>query len=97
MPLCICYMSLGILWEQDNCHCSVCAHLAILMGGGVGITSVTTTMCALLLSLSRVQDNLMPLSCQGQDWQGGLSLTLVDSLDTLALMNRCVCVCVGGG
>ena len=30
----------------------------------------------------------MPLSCQGQDWQGGLALTLVDSLDTLALMNR---------
>jgi len=33
----------------------------------------------------------MPLSCQGQNWQGGLALTLVDSLDTLALMNRCVC------
>lgn len=31
----------------------------------------------------------MPLSCQGQNWQGGLALTLVDSLDTLALMNRC--------
>jgi hypothetical protein len=31
----------------------------------------------------------MPLTCQGQNWQGGLALTLVDSLDTLALMNRC--------
>jgi hypothetical protein len=36
-----------------------------------------------------LQDNLMPLTCQGQNWQGGLALTLVDSLDTLALMNRC--------
>jgi hypothetical protein len=34
------------------------------------------------------QDNLMPLTCRGQNWQGGLALTLVDSLDTLALMNR---------
>jgi hypothetical protein len=32
----------------------------------------------------------MPISCAGQDWQGGLALTLVDSLDTLALLNRCV-------
>jgi hypothetical protein len=30
----------------------------------------------------------MPLTCKGQNWQGGLALTLVDSLDTLALMNR---------
>jgi hypothetical protein len=38
------------------------------------------------------QDNLRPLSCVGENWQGGLALTLVDSLDTLALLNRC-----GGG
>ena len=29
------------------------------------------------------QDNLLPKSCQGQDWQGGIGLTLVDVLDTL--------------
>ncbi|KAF6252883.1 glycoside hydrolase [Scenedesmus sp. NREL 46B-D3] len=34
------------------------------------------------------QDNLLPVSCKGQDWQGGLGLTLVDSLDMLLLLNR---------
>lgn len=28
------------------------------------------------------------MSCGGQDWQGGLGLTLVDSLDMLLLLNR---------
>eukprot|EP00967_Tisochrysis_lutea_P144165 scaffold268803_cov20-Tisochrysis_lutea.AAC.1 len=27
-------------------------------------------------------DNLLPLSCKGQDWQGGISITLLDALDT---------------
>jgi hypothetical protein len=35
-----------------------------------------------------LQDNLLPVSCKGQDWQGGLGLTLVDSLDMLLLLNR---------
>ena len=35
-----------------------------------------------------LQDNLLPISCKGQDWQGGMALTLVDSLDALV---------VGGG
>jgi hypothetical protein len=35
-----------------------------------------------------LQDNLLPVSCRGQDWQGGLGLTLVDSLDMLLLLNR---------
>ncbi|WIA37908.1 hypothetical protein OEZ86_001285 [Tetradesmus obliquus] len=34
------------------------------------------------------KDNLLPVSCGGQDWQGGLGLTLVDSLDMLLLLNR---------
>ncbi|MEW5301076.1 MAG: hypothetical protein WDW36_003957 [Sanguina aurantia] len=34
------------------------------------------------------RDNLLPVSCRGQDWQGGIGLTLVDALDTLLLMNR---------
>ena len=33
-------------------------------------------------------DNLLPSSCKGQDWQGGMGLTLVDSLDALLLMGR---------
>eukprot|EP00798_Chlamydomonas_sp_ICE-L_P018664 gene18664-25181_t len=33
-------------------------------------------------------DNLLPVSCRGEDWQGGLGLTLIDALDTLLLMNR---------
>ena len=32
---------------------------------------------------SAVQDNLLPLSCRGADWQGGMGLTMIDSLDTL--------------
>lgn len=35
-----------------------------------------------------MQDNLLPTSCQGQDWQGGLALTLVDVLDTLLVRGR---------
>lgn len=31
----------------------------------------------------KLQDNLLPVSCKGQDWQGGIGLTLVDALDTL--------------
>ncbi len=31
------------------------------------------------------QDNLLPTSCSGQDWQGGMALTLVDALDALAV------------
>lgn len=34
------------------------------------------------------QDNLLPSSCKGQDWQGGMALTLVDSLDALLLIGR---------
>eukprot|EP00899_Mesostigma_viride_P002773 jgi/Mesvir1/12497/Mv08109-RA.1 len=33
-------------------------------------------------------DELMPLSCKGKDTLGGYSLTLVDSLDTIALMGN---------
>jgi mannosidase alpha-like ER degradation enhancer 2 len=33
------------------------------------------------------RDNLLPLSCTGQDWQGGgMALTLVDALDSLLLL-----------
>lgn len=35
-----------------------------------------------------LQDNLLPVSCGGSDWQGGLALTLVDALDALLLLNR---------
>jgi hypothetical protein len=34
------------------------------------------------------QDNLLPVSCQGEDWQGGMALTLVDALDALVLLGR---------
>ncbi|GAX82662.1 hypothetical protein CEUSTIGMA_g10088.t1 [Chlamydomonas eustigma] len=34
------------------------------------------------------QDNLLPQSCKGKDWQGGIAVTLVDVLDTLLLMGR---------
>lgn len=30
-----------------------------------------------------LQDNLKPISCVGEDWQGGLAITLLDSLDAL--------------
>jgi mannosidase alpha-like ER degradation enhancer 2 len=33
-------------------------------------------------------DNLLPSSCAGKDWQGGMALTLVDSLDALLLIGR---------
>lgn len=35
-----------------------------------------------------VQDNLLPVSCSGKNWQGGIGLTLIDALDTLVLLNR---------
>eukprot|EP00775_Hariotina_reticulata_P009915 gene9915-10071_t len=34
------------------------------------------------------KDNLLPMTCSGRNWQGGLALTLVDSLDMLLLLNR---------
>ncbi|KAI8469988.1 MAG: glycoside hydrolase [Monoraphidium minutum] len=34
------------------------------------------------------RDNLLPVSCGGADWQGGMALTLVDSLDALVLLGR---------
>ncbi|GFR52409.1 hypothetical protein Agub_g14980, partial [Astrephomene gubernaculifera] len=34
------------------------------------------------------KDNLLPSSCGGRDWQGGLAITLVDSLDALMLLGR---------
>eukprot|EP00878_Enallax_costatus_P012223 GHUV01012766.1.p1 GENE.GHUV01012766.1~~GHUV01012766.1.p1 ORF type:complete len:186 (+),score=42.35 GHUV01012766.1:516-1073(+) len=34
------------------------------------------------------KDNLLPISCKGADWQGGVGLTLIDSLDMLLLLNR---------
>jgi len=34
------------------------------------------------------QDNLLPISCKGEDWQGGMALTLVDALDALVLLGR---------
>jgi hypothetical protein len=41
------------------------------------------------LSLCRLtQDNLLPISCTGKDWQGGLAVTLVDSLDALLVRRR---------
>ncbi len=29
------------------------------------------------------KDNLLPISCTGADWQGGMAVTLLDSLDSL--------------
>lgn len=51
------------------------------------------------------QDNLLPITCRGVDWQGGMAITLVDSLDALMVCARArverrntqlsgVCVCV---
>ncbi|KIY92946.1 hypothetical protein MNEG_15018 [Monoraphidium neglectum] len=34
------------------------------------------------------KDNLRPVSCGGEDWQGGMALTLVDALDALVLLGR---------
>ncbi|EFJ49043.1 hypothetical protein VOLCADRAFT_59905, partial [Volvox carteri f. nagariensis] len=39
-------------------------------------------------SPSPPQDNLLPISCGGKDWQGGLAITLVDALDALVVLNR---------
>lgn len=35
------------------------------------------------------KDNLLPISCTGEDWQGGLALTLIDALDTLLVRSSC--------
>ncbi|GBF88425.1 hypothetical protein Rsub_01137 [Raphidocelis subcapitata] len=34
------------------------------------------------------RDNLLPLSCGGADWQGGMALTLIDALDALVVLGR---------
>lgn len=44
--------------------------------------------CAACCLPACLQDNLLPVSCGGQNWQGGVALTLVDSLDMLLLLNR---------
>lgn len=41
-----------------------------------------------LLCCMCLQDNLLPITCEGKNWQGGVGLTLVDSLDMLLLLNR---------
>jgi hypothetical protein len=48
----------------------------------------STSLVLLFAAYCWLQDNLLPVSCRGQDWQGGLGLTLVDSLDMLLLLNR---------
>lgn len=35
------------------------------------------------------RDDLRPISCRGRDSQGGIALTLIDSLDTLVVGPRC--------
>ncbi|KAK9825300.1 hypothetical protein WJX74_007394 [Apatococcus lobatus] len=39
------------------------------------------------------KDDLRPLSCSGTNSQGGLALTLVDALDTLAVAFATLCLC----
>jgi mannosidase alpha-like ER degradation enhancer 2 len=34
------------------------------------------------------RDNLLPISCTGQDWQGGIGVSLIDTLDALLLLGR---------
>jgi mannosidase alpha-like ER degradation enhancer 2 len=41
------------------------------------------------LTLAFPHDELLPLECKGTDSLGGYSLTLVDSLDTLAVLTDC--------
>lgn len=45
-------------------------------------------MRALANALGTPQDNLLPVSCRGEDWQGGMAMTLVDALDALVLFGR---------
>ena len=46
-------------------------------------TSENASFAPHLLLRASVQDNLLAASCKGEDWQGGLGLTLIDSLDSL--------------
>lgn len=39
------------------------------------------------------RDDLRPISCRGKDSQGGIALTLIDSLDTLVVRCRCFSGC----
>ena len=39
------------------------------------------------------RDDLRPLSCRGTDSQGGIALTLIDSLDTLIVRLRALGCC----
>jgi hypothetical protein len=41
------------------------------------------------------QDDLRPISCRGRDSQGGIALTLIDSLDTL-VVSVALCFFWGG-
>lgn len=47
-----------------------------------------TCIKLLTILLYCLQDNLLPISCKGANWQGGVGLTLIDSLDMLLLLNR---------
>jgi len=48
-----------------------------------------TSFCA-KLSQAFPKDELKPLSCKGEDSFGGVQLTLIDSLDTLAVVGDAV-------
>lgn len=50
-----------------------------------GRTRAHARMRASRIPASCTQDNLKPVSCTGEDWQGGLAITLVDALDALVV------------
>ena len=45
-------------------------------------------LLSLLSLLAPTQDDLRPISCQGHNSQGGIALTLIDSLDTLVVSGK---------
>lgn len=47
------------------------------------------------MRLAFPKDDLRPISCRGKDSQGGIALTLIDSLDTL-IVRRCQLPTSGG-
>jgi hypothetical protein len=74
-----------VCWLCPSCGCSVALDDSPFCPSRVRGWALHVCATPLLCCL---QDNLLPMTCTGQNWQGGLALTLVDSLDMLLLLNR---------
>ena len=86
-------MRLSPLSRAPPCRCTPYPHLSAITSACAAAAADASVSCSLgpgsyrsYLAHGFPRDELAPLSCHGFDTWGGYALTLVDALDTLALM-----------